>query len=56
MEFFNVNTKEWKKPKDITNKAIENIVGNVPIKVNSNGVIEIDKILTEEEKRLIEAL
>jgi len=58
VEVFNIKTREWNKPVKIpSNKQIEDIVGkNTPIKVDSNGNIEIDKILTQQEKSAIEAL
>ena len=49
----NVNTKQAIKKRFPTSKEIEDIVGKVPNSIDSLGNIEIDKDLTDIEKKAI---
>lgn len=53
-----MKTRQWdtEKTKPISNEDIHKIVGKVPITIDGNGFIEIEKELTVEEKGAIEAL
>ena len=55
---YNKNTNSWLdfEPMEVTFEQIQEIVGQVPIEIKSDGYIIIDKELTNEEKTQIENL
>ena len=57
METYNYKNKIWEKEKSVTTEDIENIIGKgIPFSIDGLGNIEIDKVLSPEEKLNIEKL
>lgn len=53
---YNIYSKQWKKSRRVTIDEIAAIVGEVPMRIDSDGNIEIEKELDINEKRAIESL